>query len=266
MRWQDMFKAIVVALTLACLPACSSAPRDHDLQITWLANEGVLLAVGAQQVLIDALIPAPYSIYTSLPASVAQRLLAGEPPFAAIELALVSHIHRDHNQPGFAEQYLAAHPSTRLISSPQVVASLHAKNTQSLANWPRVGESQRLEHAGIEVEFMNLSHGIEGMQNLGHIIGLGPFRILHLGDAEPDPANFSAYAFAARQFDVALIPYWYYSSAAGRDLIATHIQARLFIAVHIPRAGEDDDNLDAARTAGASVPTESMQRWTLDPR
>lgn len=255
-------RTLLAPLLIAC-GGCASSTAP--LEVTWLANEGVLLACGERQVLIDAFVPEAYSIYTALPPATAQALLAGEPPFDDIELALVSHVHRDHFQPQFAQRYLAAHPGTRLVASPQVVELLGA-DSGAVSRWPAAGKPERFSHAGITVELLELSHGIDGMQNLGHIVTLGGFRILHLGDAEIVAANFAPYGLAGRDLDVALIPYWYFASAAGRALIATHLDARLKIAVHIPRAGEDDANLEAARAAGALVPTRPLQSWTIERR
>lgn len=259
---KDLRRALILALAGLMQSACVNAVEP--LEVIWLANEGVLLSVGTQQVLVDAFIPERYSIYTALPADVAEQLLAGQPPFEAIELALVSHVHRDHFQPDYAQSFLEAHPETRLVSSPQVAALLPAAHAAVDAHFPPAGQSSRIEGNDIDVELLNLPHGIDGMQNLGHVIEIGGYRVLHVGDAEMEPAHFEPYKLQQRRLDVALIPYWYFSSATGRQLIATHLDARLQIAVHIPRPGEDDEHLAVAADAGARVPLRPMQQWRLE--
>lgn len=257
----------VVATALLGVTACLSQ-RPQPLQVTWLANEGVLLSVGAKQVLIDAFIPEPYSIYTALPPATAAQMLAGEAPFDDIELALASHRHRDHFEPEFARRYLEANKQTRFMSSPQVTAAL-ADHERVETIWPDRDRTMRLSRNGIDVEFFRLSHGtgrFASIQNLGHLIEIDGYRIVHIGDAAMDAANFAPFALAHRDIDVALVPYWYFASDGGRRLVAEHLPARLTIAVHLPRPGEDDANLEAASAAGAEIPKAALQSWRLQRR
>lgn len=254
-----------LATILVILGGCSAAVRA-PLEVYWLANEGVLLRSADQAVLIDAFVPEPYSIYTALPAPVAADMLAGAAPFDAVDLALVSHVHRDHFQPSFAARYLAANPDVKLVSSPQVVELLEGNHERL---YPGPGESMRVRHGAIEVQLLNLSHGsgpVAAIQNLGHVVELGGYRVAHVGDAEENDANFARYEQAFENLDVALIPYWYFVSDRGRALVNRRLQAPLQIAVHIPRSGEDDDNLAAARAAGAIVPDNAPARWVVGGR
>ena len=70
----------------------------EPLVLTYLANEGFLVEVGEQSVLIDAFIGMPYAGYPALPKDVLARLRSAAKPFDDVELALTSHVHGDHFQ------------------------------------------------------------------------------------------------------------------------------------------------------------------------
>ncbi len=119
----------------------------------------------------------------------------------------------------------------------------------------------------MRVEFLRLSHGrrFAPLQNLGHVITIGGQRVLHLGDAATDAANFRPYGLPARKLDVALVPYWYFLERGGRALVEQQLSARYVIACHIPSR----ERAEIARTLAGSrpqviVPREPLQSWTID--
>ncbi len=268
----------------------AEVPGDEPLQIVALANEGFLLRCGDDAVLIDAFLAEPSSIYDALPPSVLVSLLGAKPPFDGVDLALVSHVHGDHFQPAPARRFLDASPQTLLASSPQVLAALDAHDqaaaelaagdgargdadatpselSASTARFPAPGQSMTLTRGHIVVEFLHLSHGtgrFASIENLGHVITLAGRRILHLGDAAMEPAHFAPYAATLRDIDVALIPYWYFLSSAGRALLAESVDASLTIACHVP--GQERDDVIAALAAShpdVIVPRVSLQSWDV---
>ena len=85
-----------------------------------------------------------------------------------------------------------------------------------------------------------------------------------LAAAAMEPAHFAPYAATLRDIDVALIPYWYFLSSAGRALLAEHGDASLTIACHVP-AQERDDVIAAlaASHPDVIVPRAALQSWTV---
>jgi len=200
-------RAFVALLLLVGSPLSAA-----DLEVTYLANEGFLLACGETRVLIDAFVPEPYLTYGAVPEETWQSMLDRESPFDRVALALVSHAHRDHVQPEPAVRFLTAHPETRLITSPEVVAKLRAvegfaavaKRVEAVL--PEPGESITREVAGARVDFLRLLHTSErnrAVENLGHLIHLCGETVLHVGDAAVRTESFSPYELAERGIDVA---------------------------------------------------------------
>lgn len=245
MRWTSpsMLRAHASALLLA-LSAQEVVPVE--LEVRALANEGFLLSVGDDVVAIDAFVAEPYSGYAALSGETLDALLAGSGPFASLDLALASHVHRDHFQPEPARRLLAARPACVFASSPQVLEALLADSSGAAALepaerlrdfLPETGTSASLEVGAIEVEFLRLSHGtgrFAEIQNLGHLITLGGVTALHVGDAAMVPETFAAYRLRERGIDVAFVPYWYFDSADGRHIVDEHFRPARLVACHIP--------------------------------
>jgi len=265
------FFLLAVGLSLAAARPGSQAAEDDaagaaaggdaaafTLDVHALANEGFLLRAGDDAVLIDAFVIRPHSVYGWLRGEARKRLEDGAEPFAGVDLALVSHRHRDHFQPEPARQFLASNPDCVLATSPQVLDDLWKEpaadegteaseeaaheaaeidRTKVRDVLPEPGEERRLEVGGITVDVLRLSHGstrFARIQNLAHVITLGGVTALHIGDAAMEPANFEPYRLASRGIDVVFVPYWYFEDANGRAIIEEHFRPARLIACHIP--------------------------------
>jgi L-ascorbate metabolism protein UlaG (beta-lactamase superfamily) len=126
-----------------------------------------------------------------------------------------------------------------LISSPQVVKRLGLDGDNVSSVWPEKGEVLKRSGAGIQVEFMQFSHGRRqhaNVENLAQVIHLGGYTVLHLGDAAMEELSFSIYDLSQRWFDVAIVPYWFFEFAPGQAIVRRQINANHIIAAHIPPA------------------------------
>jgi L-ascorbate metabolism protein UlaG (beta-lactamase superfamily) len=224
--------------------ADGATPAVEEVEITFLANAGFLLRSGRYSVLIDAFLREPYHVYDALPPQTLQDLANARPPFDGLVLALVSHAHPDHFQVRPAEKFLSHNQQAQLISSPQVLSAFKS-GAQDFASVqkkltpvrPQVGLPLPLMHEEMSVTFLNLRHAGEenqDVQNIGHLIEMGGVKILHVGDAEPTADNFAAYGLPAREIDVALVPYWYFSNEQSQRVLLEQIRPRQVITFHIP--------------------------------
>jgi L-ascorbate metabolism protein UlaG (beta-lactamase superfamily) len=230
-----------VAAVLAALYAVALA----DVTITQLANEGVILADdGSARVMIDGMVVEPYSVYGGLTEEGSRLFYLAEGPFDGISLALASHRHHDHNQPGPACQFLQRSTGTEFVSSVQVMDLMGEKCPRFITDNPRIRIiepreelAEVLEMDSTSVTAFPLSHGkgkYAKLQNFAHLVELGGLRILHLGDAAMEPENFSRAGVEKLRVDVVLIPYWYFQPGPGGDIVRRFLQAPHQIAVHIP--------------------------------
>lgn len=216
-----------------------------DVIVTQLANEGVILSDGGEnQVMIDGMVTEPYSIYGGLPADAIVLYSKASGPFAGIDLALVSHQHHDHNQPAAACQFVQKSPKTVFVTSAQVVDLVREKCRQYITTTPQVriidpqyGQPEVVQAGDVKVTVFKLSHGggkYAVLQNFGFLVEIGGMRVLHVGDADMNAADFIRAGVHSAGIDVALLPFWYFAPGPGGELVSTYINAPHKVANHIP--------------------------------
>jgi len=78
------------------VPARAAENKAANIQLTILANEGILIRSADSGILIDAFVEVDQTDGNSVAGAIVQDMLAGRPPFSSIQLAIVSHPHREH--------------------------------------------------------------------------------------------------------------------------------------------------------------------------
>ena len=239
------------------------------VEVTFLANEGVVLSAGETRVVIDGLFR-PDGTYAVMPAADRERLETNQPPFEGVDLVLVSHVHGDHFHAESIARHLRQNPQATLVSSAQVVAEIAAHVGADAATrsrlrdvTPGAGERVTLSLAGIDLQVLGLPHSGRrnaSIQNLGHAISLGGRRILHIGDADTNAETFQRLALDRDGIDVALLPAWFLTEREGQAIVRDHIKPRRLVGIHLPASGYDE-TVASARAAfpGADALTRLLE-------
>lgn len=231
-------KLLFGAALLAATPAIASA----DVTIRFIANEGVHITNGETGVLIDALTWNSYDGTYALPSNEARAaMIAGDAPYGDVVALLFTHIHGDHSDAAAAVEFLNARASATMAASPQITNAMR-NNEIALAD----GADQRIipvqlsasdpgpwAHPRFDfIEGAWLFHR-EGVDNVTWHVELDGVSILHLGDTQPQMADFSVWNDT--EFDVILYPYWFAQMAEGIAFLDSRPEARA-IAFHLPAA------------------------------
>jgi L-ascorbate metabolism protein UlaG (beta-lactamase superfamily) len=226
-----------------------------EIQITYIANEGVLIKTKNRQILIDGLHRKYKDAYAFPPDDLREKLEGALSPYNAIDLVLVSHLHGDHFHPLSVGEYLKNNPKSILASSAQVIGEIKKDFSEYKKIKPQIREishewkkSSAEIFDGIRVKFLGLRHANENykwIQNFGHLIEADGKKFLHLGDADMTDENFSEFKLNKEKIDVAFIPYWFLLSQNGRDLVEKQFAPKHIIAIHVsPNEGaEVSENL-----------------------
>ena len=233
----------LIVLTLLLGTHLAVLADGGGVEITYLGNEGFLIAASETRVLVDALYGDGLRGYPVVPAAERRRAEEATGPFAGVDLVLASHHHGDHFDPAAVGRHLAHNPEARFVSTEQAVESLRrgfagwADVAGRVAGfWPAEGERAAFEHAGVRLTVLNLHHGRgrkPPVQNLGLLIDVGGLRLLHLGDTEVDADDVRPYKLREEGIDVALVPYWFFLDDSFRPVL-DEIGARHAVAMHLP--------------------------------
>jgi L-ascorbate metabolism protein UlaG (beta-lactamase superfamily) len=246
----NLFLIVLLLSFSACSqPKKAEISRQNELKelpdftIRYIANEGVLIRAGKQQILIDGLHREYKPAYAFPPPDLQELLENARTPYDKINLLLVSHIHLDHFHPISIGSYLKNNPQAMLVSSEQVIGEISKNFTDYekikkqikpvIHEWKKVTD---FEGDGVRIKFLGLRHANAqhaSIQNLGHLIEIKGKKLLHIGDADMTTENFSAFNLAKEKIDVAFIPYWFLLSDQGRALVKEQFAPKMVVAVHI---------------------------------
>lgn len=236
--------AWIIALTLGCGYVRADT---NNLEALYLANEGVLIAQGDTKIVFDPLFGNTYDTYQAVPDVLRSALLRAAPPFDNIQALFVSHSHGDHFSAEDVTVFLAAHPEAVVVAPSQAIEQLRATNKiQSPERLIQIeldynADPLTLSVGPLTVEAFRVAHagGIErrAIQNIVYRVRLPEDGVvMHMGDADPAPAHYQPHAeqWRATPTDVAFPPYWFFRESATSTFLATQLNARRSIGVHVP--------------------------------
>jgi L-ascorbate metabolism protein UlaG (beta-lactamase superfamily) len=240
---QTGIKAVLIQCSFV-LALLSFTTAHAEVVVQKLANDGVILWDGqSTRVMIDGMVAEPYSVYGGLPADQLADFNSANGPFARINLVLVSHQHHDHNQPEHACKFIQNSVGV-LATSQQVIDLMRERCRQFVLSSPRIQvidpqytEPVNLQVGDAKATIFLLSHGggkYASIKNFGHMVELGGMRVLHIGDAAMEAADFNTAAVADMKVDIALIPFWYFQPGPGGGMVRKFLTAKHMVATHIP--------------------------------
>jgi L-ascorbate metabolism protein UlaG (beta-lactamase superfamily) len=277
MRQATRHTAVVVAAILIVGPArllAQPAPTQERLTITFLANEGVMLASRTRKVFIDGLF-LKYKTGFALPADSTQDALQrARPPFDGVDVVLVTHRHGDHFHPIPVAAHLRANPRATLLTSRQVIDTLrrHAlardlSNTRFMARTMSPGTRRREVVNGVTVELLGIPHGggwrSRGLEHLAYIVEMGGRRVLHTGDADLTDEVLAPFRLDTARIDVALVPAWLLTNQKSRRAIVRWIRPGQVIGIHVGEGVEARITREVqAAMPGAHVFVRSLETRT----
>jgi L-ascorbate metabolism protein UlaG (beta-lactamase superfamily) len=198
-----------------------NADRDgwrEPLQLTYIANMGVLVSSGNQKVLIDALFDRPNEAYRAPSPENLEKMMRGEAPFDGVDLVLVTHNHPDHFDARVATRYLEALPGPVLLAPADAAAGLRT----AAADWARIesrvilldlkaGEKERRDPNRIPVTAFRTLHSgdQETPMNVMYLFDLNGWSVFHEGDSAGKVDQYREFGLGSAPVDLALIHYWF---------------------------------------------------------
>ncbi|MBT8398169.1 MAG: MBL fold metallo-hydrolase [Gemmatimonadetes bacterium] len=217
-----------------------------SLEVTYIANEGFLVSVGEDKLLLDALHENPWG-YANTPIEIREMMAKQEVPFQGIDLLVASHPHADHFSPGLVYSFLRQNPNVSFAATTATMellqdstgAGLQTVKDQLREINPPWGESETLPvgEKG-EARFLTTNHMTEGQTpylTLATLAKIGGRTILHLADLFPPTSIhfLEGYGLEKENIDVLFADPWFVMSQEGQHLIRDVIRPNDLILMHI---------------------------------
>ena len=238
-------------LALICLSMIWPAGNavQNTIEVTYIANEGVLITTDSHKVLIDSLFDNPNPNYRAPSEDMLARMQSRTAPFDDVDLVLVTHNHPDHFSPLFAARFMENNPDVLLIAAKDAVTTMK----DNVKDWENVqdrvfsfeletGEMAEKTVGEIAVKmFMTLHSGdLESPHNLMYLIKMDGRTIFHEGDSAGKMETFDAFDFAKEKIDLALVHYWFPLHPDGARIIQEVLKPDHVGLIHLPIRLETD--------------------------
>jgi L-ascorbate metabolism protein UlaG (beta-lactamase superfamily) len=212
---------LTAGLVLCSASAARTAGRPgrrSPLQLTFVANAGVLVSSGDSKVLIDALFDKPNPEYRAPAPNVLDKIMKGDPPYDNVGLALVTHNHPDHFDPSLAVRYLESVSGPTLVAPADAVAEMR----KVAAYWAkiaprvvaldmRVGETASRDLGHIRIKAFRTLHsgGGESPMNIMYLLELDGWHVFHEGDSPGKIDEYRGFRLGNEPVDLALVHFWF---------------------------------------------------------
>lgn len=219
-------------------------------EVTYLANEAVMVVSGDQTILFDPFYGQTFNTYRQVPEPMRTDMLAGEGMFDGVDAIFVSHAHADHFAAETMLAYLGDHPGVRLYAPGQAVTMMEdlgeihdaIRNRITAINLDYGDDPLRLDEGDLTIEVVRIPHAgwpapeRARVQNYVFRVSLGEDTVMHMGDADPDLQHFMPLDnhWQARRTDLAMPPYWFHSGETGREILDNVINSDASVGVHVP--------------------------------
>ncbi|MEP1094658.1 MAG: MBL fold metallo-hydrolase [Cyclobacteriaceae bacterium] len=214
---------------------------SQTLELWPIANEGVMVKVDDQQVIIDGLFKSTYPKFASTPASIYKQLQKGIRPYNNVELILASHKHSDHFTVPEIAGILKDTEQTHFYANEEM-----AEEMRTSPIWNMVSErmtefsyAQETVYAlgSINVQTFPILHARKKpseMMNTAHVITINGFKVMHVGDATYGQQDLIDLNLSELDLDVLILPYWFVRDQEGQSFVAKYLPARKYYINHIP--------------------------------
>ncbi len=228
--------------TAATPPVTAASPEAGTLEVTYVANEGFMIAGGGRKLLIDALFRESDGNYAAPSPGTRDLLEQARSPFDNVDAIFATHYHYDHFEAEAVAAHLKHNPQAFFFSTNQAADKLRrtgqfdAFKARVIARLPPEGDRFHSGHRGIYVQLLNFHHGRSApFENLGFIIEIAGKRVLHLGDSEAEAQVFQKYQVVKDRIDIAFLPFWYLLDDDHKRTVREQIQPRHIVVMHIEK-------------------------------
>lgn len=214
----------------------------NGMTIRYVGNMGVLISNNKTTVLVDGLHAFYQEAYLHTPDTIIRKIMNREGQYAKLEVALVTHFHRDHYSASLSRDFLASDLGRLVAGSGQVIDSLNPQ--QSLSAISRNGQIYHNPETQLTIHAFDIPHTWQqrhsAVQNIGYLVRMDGTSVMHIGDADTQPDVFRKLAIS--EPDVLIIPSWFLSDKQGLEIIKEILKPKQLVVTHISPNDKEDWN------------------------
>ena len=233
-----------VLLTVVFL-AASFSYTEEEIQIQYIANEGVRISNESTVIYIDALFEGEFEAFDYLPQDTLKQILTYPSNKSHDSYILASHLHGDHFNSYLTGEYLQSNKNALFISPQETIDKFSYEfiNFDSISGQIQSVNIEKFQHKTLEfdqviITVLNLAHFGESpwkeATNFAYIIEISGKKILHFGDASIDEINLNVLGLSEMNIDIAIMHIGQMASNDQKEIIDRLIAPKHIIAAHIP--------------------------------
>jgi len=240
--WMMVRYRVLLLLCILLVVGCGRNNKKKTLEVTYIANEGFMIAMGSMKVLIDALPQSKY--YVNPSESTAAKVIDGISPFDKVDYVLVTHDHADHFNADMMSRFLFAHPAAQFIGSPETCSKLTGDSSAGRQRYRvdlKMGQHRVIRGDKAEIVVMRLEHsGAPDISNLAYVVRSNGYTVIHVGDAKlwQNEEYLRTVDWSSYNVDLLFIEH-FDQSTPTRDIIDNVIKPKHIILMHIPEGEEE---------------------------
>ncbi len=195
---------------------------------------------------IDVFARDPNELYPDTPPAIRESLFE-EIEKEKLGILVFTHAHGDHFCLEDTLEALRRNPRLRVISTEETIRQIREREpSRGRLTAIRAGEKKyhRILTEGMELIFYNSIHMGEqyaAVQNLVCLLEAGGKRILLPGDAKPEKLLYEKAAAWSGEMDWLIGPFPLFGLPSSRREMASCLQIRQALAVHLPKPEKDRD-------------------------
>ena len=219
---------------------------DPDkVKVTYIANDGIMIEHDGKKVVIDAINRAGNLTGWISPSSAALMAVEnGDPPYDDIDVIMITHNHSDHYATSAVQNYLSAHPNTKLIVPASMRGSFGAFGSQvvdvSLNKFERVNVVEN----GIGIDVLRVEHfdqfayDFSTLESYTYVIEMAGKKFMHTGDIDYVDSQLDVFNLLADDVTVVFIPtFGTLVTAENRDALVDNVAPENIVCLHLLSSG-----------------------------
>ncbi|MBK9989800.1 MAG: MBL fold metallo-hydrolase [Verrucomicrobia bacterium] len=259
MQIVHLSKFLTLSLLVAALQPFSAQAADSQAQqsvsVTFIANEGILVAGSQARVVIDGLFTDSYGIFQVPDPITLTKLQAAEPPFDHLTVLLATHKDGDHVTHAIVSQHLLADPDCAFYAPAEVTEMFktlpeYAQLAGRLHSVTSTGFGDNFLVGDVKIRAIPLPHlprpaGMSDMPaNVGYLFKIDGITFFHTGDTSGDNlAALQRAKLAEANIDVVIINWLAFIPEDGRHARAMlqYLRPKTVLLAHLTRKGAAEE-------------------------